>query len=161
MLVALTTIWLESASPRSNMQGRQSVRRREKIIKRVPTLRLLVATLVSIGLVLSPVAAANTMATMPVTVMDGGGNGAITSSPDKPCPCCDMASKCVAATCATTCAQLAGPDLAFQVALVGHIVLTAKVPSMHPGLGWRPPPPPPAVDPSRTISRASTLAMRP
>ena len=112
-------------------------------MKRMPIIRLLIATVVSIGLVLSPVAAANAMAAMPATAMDGGGSGTMSSSPDKPCPCCDMASKCVAATCATTCAQLAAPDPVFQVALVGHVVLTAMVPPMHPGLGWQPPTPPP------------------
>jgi hypothetical protein len=109
----------------------------------MPITRLFILTLVSIGLVLSPVTAANAMAAMPATAMDGGGSGTLTSSPDKTCPCCDMASKCVAATCAMTCAQLAAPDPVVQVALVGHVVLTAMVPLMHQGLGWQPPIPSP------------------
>ena len=112
-------------------------------MKRMPIIKQLIAALVSIGLVLAPVAAANAMAAMPAAPVDGAGLATTTSSPDKSCPCCDMASKCVAATCATTCAQLAAPDPVFQVALLGHVALAAIVPPMYQGLGWQPPTPPP------------------
>lgn len=105
-------------------------------------LRLIFAGLISIGLVLSPVAAANAMASVPTTLMGEAGSAA-KSSPDKSCPCCDMASKCVAATCAATCAQLAAPEPVLQVPLIGHVVLTAMVAPMRQGLAWQPPTPPP------------------
>src|SRR4029077_6900136 len=109
----------------------------------MPIFKSILSAVVSIALVLSPVAAANAMAAMPTAPLDAAGPATTTSSPDKPCPCCDMASKCVAATCATTCAQLAAPDPVLQVALAGHVVLTAMVAPMHPGVGRPPPPPPP------------------
>ena len=112
-------------------------------MKRMPIIKLLIATLVSVGLVLSPVVAANAMAAMPAAPMDGGGPATTTSSPDKPCPCCDLTSKCVAAICTTACVQLGVPDPIFYVALAGHTVLTYVVPPMPQGRGWQPPTPPP------------------
>ncbi len=112
-------------------------------MKRMPIIRLLLATLVSVGLVLSPVAAANAMAAMPPAPMDGGHHATTPSTPDKPCPCCDLTSKCIAAICTTACVQLGAPDPIFYVALVGHTVLTGMVLPMPQGLGWQPPTPPP------------------
>ena len=114
-------------------------------MKRMPIIRLILATLISIGLVLSPVAAANAMTSAPATVMDDAGQ-ATTSSADKACPCCDMTGKCVAAICTMSCLQI-GPasDLSFPVALAGHAALGGIVPLMHQGLGWQPPTPPPRV----------------
>ncbi len=113
-------------------------------MERMPILRLILAGLVSIGLVLSPVVAANVMAAMSVTAMDGVGPVTTTSSPDKPCPCCDMASKCVAATCTVSCSQIGfASDLSYPVALIGHAVLSGIVPLMHQGFAKRPATPPP------------------
>ena len=108
-------------------------------------IRLILATLVSIGLVLSPVAAANTMAAMPAALLDAGGP-ATTSSMDKACPCCDSVAKCTMAICTMSCVQF-GPasDAVFPVALIGHAALSGIVPLMHYGVGWPPPTPPPRV----------------
>ena len=120
---------------------------RTQAVKRMPVVRFILATLVSIGLVLSPVAAANAMAAMPASLMDMGGGGQATSpSTDKPCPCCDNAGKCVAAMCSMSCSLIGfASDVSFPAALVGHAALSGIVPPMHSGLGWRPPTPPPRV----------------
>ena len=111
----------------------------------MPVIKLILATLVSMGLVLSPVAPANVMASAPAGLMDDGGQ-ATNSSTDKPCPCCDKAGKCVAAMCSMSCSLIGfASDLSFPVVLVGHAVLSGIVPPMHYGLGWRPPTPPPRV----------------
>lgn len=112
-------------------------------MKRMPVIRLLLATLVSIGLVLSPVAAANALISPPAALMDAGGQ-ATSSSTDKACPCCDMTGNCVAATCTVSCSQIGfASDLSYPVALIGHAVLSGIVPLMHQGLAQRPAIPPP------------------
>lgn len=113
----------------------------------MPVVRFILATLVSIGLVLSPVAATNAMAAMPASLMDMGGGGQATSpATDKSCPCCDKAGKCAATMCSMSCSLIGfASDVSFPVVLVGHAALSGIVPRMHYGLGWRPPTPPPRV----------------
>lgn len=111
--------------------------------------RLIIAALVSVGLVLSPVAPANAVAAAPATLMSHAGDHAgpaRTSSTDKPCPCCDKIGKCVAAMCSMNC-SLTGfaSDVFFPVALIGHAALSGIVPPMPHGLNWRPPTPPPRI----------------
>ena len=110
-------------------------------------LRSILAALVSIGLVLSPIAVANAMGSMQMAVADNAARTApSTSSADKPCPCCDIAEKCFAANCTTSCMQLApASDLNFLPALAGHAALSGIVPVMFRGLALRPPTPPPRV----------------
>lgn len=108
-------------------------------MKRMPKIRLFVAMLVSIGLVLSPVAASNALA---AAVSMHANGAAATSSSDKPCPCCDFA-KCVAAICTMSCVQLGPSDLSFDIELIGHAVLGGTVPDIQHGLNSRPPTPPP------------------
>ncbi len=105
----------------------------------MPTIRLLIAMLVSIGLVLSPVATSNTVAASLSMTAHGA---PATLSADKPCTCCDFA-KCVAAICAQSCVQLAASDLFFDIEFIGHAVLGGTVPDMRHGLSSRPPTPPP------------------
>lgn len=102
--------------------------------------RLFVAILVSIGLVLSPIASANVLAS---SASMGASWTAATSSPDKPCQCCDLAAKCVAPVCTMGCVQLAPSDPLFNIELVGHAVLRGTVPFMHHGFSRAPPTPPP------------------
>jgi hypothetical protein len=112
-------------------------------MKRMRMFRLLIVALVSVGLALSPLVAANVIAATAVAAMDDIAPGTMKSSTDMPCPCCDKGSKCIAAVCTTTCAQLAPPESVLEVALVGHALLTAMVPPVRQGRGWQPPTPPP------------------
>lgn len=102
-------------------------------------IRVILIALVSIGLVLSPVAAANVMAAAPAALTDD-----VTSSTTKACPCCDIAGKCTMAICTMSCVQL-GPtsDLTFSITLVGHAALSGIVPLIHRGFAQPPPTPPP------------------
>ncbi len=111
----------------------------------MPIFRSILSAVVSIALVLSPIAVANAMGSMPAGMTDDAARTA-TSSADKACPCCDIMDQCGAANCTMSCAQL-GPvsDLNFSTALVGHAALGGVVPSLHPGLAQRPPVPPPRV----------------
>lgn len=106
-------------------------------------IKSIIVTLVGLGLVLSPIAAANAMATVPTALMDGVGSGPM-SSVDKACPCCDMAGKCTMATCTMNCVQF-GPasQSTVEVARDGHAALSATVPALNQGLAPRPPTPPP------------------
>jgi hypothetical protein len=80
---------------------------RTQVVKRMPIIRLILATLVSIGLVLSPVTVANAMAATPPTLADQF-VGTDTAPMDGDCLCCDMSAACAAAICGMSCAQL-GP----------------------------------------------------
>lgn len=104
---------------------------------RMPNIRPLIAMLVSIGLVLSPVATSNAFA----AAMHANG-AAATFSTDKPCSCCDFA-KCIAAICTVSCAQFAPSNLFLDIELVGHAVFGVTVPDVRHGLSSRPPTPPP------------------
>ena len=114
----------------------------------MPIARSILAALISIGLVLSPIAVANAMGSLQASVMDDGVRTAqTTSSTQKACPCCDVVGKCVAAAiCAMSCAQL-GPasDVSFLPVLAGHAALNGIVPTLHRGLARRPAVPPPRV----------------
>lgn len=110
-------------------------------------LRSILAGLVSIGLVLAPIAGANAMRPMQSAMTDDAAGPAKSTSPTKEsCPCCDV-GKCVAAAmCTMSCVQF-GPvsDLDFGVALIGHAALRGFVPAFHHGLTQHPPTPPPRV----------------
>jgi hypothetical protein len=111
----------------------------------MPVLKLILAILVSVGLVLAPVAVANTMASASAGLMDDAGQ-ATSPSTDKACPCCDKTGKCVVAVCSMGCSLIGvASDVSFPIVLVGHAALSGIVPPMHNGLGWRPPTPPPRV----------------
>lgn len=133
-------LMLESIVVGIDMHLRQSVRRKKQDKKRMPGIRLFVAILVSIGLVLSPIASANVLTSS--ASMDAS-RAAATTSPDKPCQCCDFAAKCVAPVCTMGCVQLAPSDPFFNIEFIGHAVLRGIVPIMHHGLSRPPPTPPP------------------
>lgn len=105
-------------------------------------IKLILATLLSIGLVLSPVATANAMASASAGLM-ASSEQATGPSHDKRCPCCDLAAKCIAAVCVTSCVQLAPAESLFVIELVGHAVLGGTTPSISDGLNQQPPVPPP------------------
>ena len=108
-------------------------------------LRQTLAILLSIGLVLAPVAAANAAFAMQTALADEA-RGAAPTSMDDDCQCCDLTGKCAAAFCSTACVQF-GPtsDAAYEVALIGHAALSEIAPHTLDGLAWRPPTPPPRV----------------
>ncbi len=103
-------------------------------------IRLALAALISLGLVLAPIAnrmpAASMHADHPA--------GTVASSMDGDCHCCDTVAQCAMTTCVTHCSQL-GPalDPAFRVALVGLTALSSFEPSTYYGLTYQPPTPPP------------------
>lgn len=107
--------------------------------------RQVLTALLSIGLVLSPVAAANAAAASAVALMDQA-TSAAPSPMDGDCHCCDVHGKCAAALCSMGCVQL-GPasDAAFELVLIGHAALSGIVPLVLQGLAWQPPTPPPRV----------------
>lgn len=108
-------------------------------------LRQTLVVLLSIGLVLAPVTAANATVAMHTALADQV-SGAAPSPMDDDCQCCDLTGKCAAAFCSTACVQL-GPasDTAYAVALIGHAALSGIAPLSLHGLAWRPPTPPPRV----------------
>ena len=108
-------------------------------------IRHMIAVFVSVGLVLSPIAAANATVTAPAILADQA-PGAAQPPMDGDCQCCDMTGKCPAAFCSTACVQL-GPtsDTAYAMALIGHAALSGIAPLSLHGLAWRPPTPPPRV----------------
>ena len=114
-------------------------------VKRMSIIRPMIAIFVSVGLVLSPIAAANATVAMPAALADQA-SGAAPSPMDDDCQCCDLTGKCVAAFCSTACVQL-GPtsDAAYEVALIGHAALSGIAPLSLHGLAWGPPTPPPRV----------------
>lgn len=105
-------------------------------------IRLIAAVLVSIGLVLSPVAVANAAAAFPATHADQAA-GATKSHMHGDCGCCDVGDQCPAAMCGTSCAPLAPVFEAYQPAILGHAALSISAPLMLHGLGWSPSTPPP------------------
>lgn len=114
-------------------------------VRPMALLRKMVAVLLSIGLVLAPVAVANAAVAMQTAHADQV-SGAAPHSMDDDCDCCDLAGKCAAAFCSTSCLQL-GPtsDAVYEVILIGHAPLRGIVPLRLHGVAWRPPTPPPRV----------------
>jgi hypothetical protein len=109
----------------------------------MPALRSILATLISIAVVLSPIATSTALSAMPAAIMGDTGAGT-SSSMDKACPCCDEHGKCVMATCGMNCQQLGpAPGPAFYLADVGRNILSANVAQKYRGLALRPPTPPP------------------
>lgn len=110
-------------------------------------LRSVLAGLVSVGLVLTPIAVTNAIGSMQSVMADDAARTAnSTARTGKSCPCCDIAGKCFAAICTMSCVQF-GPasDLGFPAAPVGHAALRGIVPTAHQGLTQHPPTPPPRV----------------
>jgi hypothetical protein len=104
--------------------------------------RMILALVVSAGLVLAPVQAANAMRMMPMASMVDTAAAHL----DQDCACCAIAAKCPMVVCATHYVQFAPVSYAtFGAALLGHATLRGFVPLLHDGLNWQPPTPPPRV----------------
>lgn len=106
-------------------------------------IRPFAAALVSIALVLAPIATANAMMGSSAVLVDHA-QAASHSPMDGNCPCCDMADGCAAAVCGMSCVQM-GPasDASYPVPTLGHAAMSGVVPLALDGLAQRPPTPPP------------------
>lgn len=106
-------------------------------------IRLIATVLVSIALVLAPVAAANAMMASAAALVDES-QLASQSPMHGDCPCCDRAGQCAAAVCGMSCVQMAPTsDAAYPVPTLGHAAMSGAVPLALHGLAQRPPTPPP------------------
>lgn len=108
-------------------------------------LRPILGALVSIGLVLAPIAGTHAVG-MQSGMTDDTVRTAKSTPPSKGSCCCDVGKCIAAAMCTMGCVQL-GPasDLNFRVAPIGHAALRGIVPAFHQGRTQHPPTPPPRV----------------
>jgi hypothetical protein len=109
--------------------------------------RSILAGLVSIGLVLAPIAGANAMGSMPSAMTDDAARSPnSTSSTKQSCPCCDV-GKCIAVVmCTMGCVPFGSPsDLNLRTGPIGHAALRGIVSALHQGRTQHPPTPPPRV----------------
>ncbi len=112
-------------------------------MKRMSTIRLILAVFIGAGLILAPVQAARLMPLHANASLIGMTMQAAPSS-GQDCACCKLAARCVMATCAISCPQFnqisSAPN---DFAIVGHAPFASLSPPYLEGLGLRPPVPPP------------------
>jgi hypothetical protein len=120
------------------------VAQEDERVTRMRILRLILAGVVSIGLVLTPIAVTNAMGLMQSAMTDAARTAKSTSPTEKSCPCCDVGKCFAVAMCTMSCMQF-GPasDLNFRAAPIGHAALRGIAPAFHQGLTQHPPIPPP------------------
>jgi hypothetical protein len=103
---------------------------------------MILAVLISVGLALMPLSAANAMRMAPAAAMDQSLGAGVPGPED--CPCCDVATKCPMTSCAAQCVQVGPTAGSLLIApLPGSATRIRLEPVSSDGLDRAPPTPPP------------------
>lgn len=115
-------------------------------VRPMAVLRHTIAVLLSIGLALSPVVAANALARGPSPHTYHSVIAVPTSMDmNEDCPCCDDHGHCPAALCSLSCVQLGPPSDDPLLTMTGHAAMSGIVAITLDDLARKPPTPPPRV----------------
>jgi hypothetical protein len=111
-------------------------------MKRMSTIRLILAVFIGVGLILAPIQAARLMPLHANASIEMAMQAAPSS--DQDCACCKLAGQCVMATCTISCPQFSQiSSVPADFAIIGHAPFASLSPPHFEGLGLRPPIPPP------------------